>query len=294
MKLGGIFTALTTSFDHAGNLYKAKVLHNVDKLNSIALSGYVVCGSTGETPLLSVDERLELMSWVKEASAPGKTLIAGVGAESVKETVRLANCAADLGYDAALVLTPFYYPNQMHRADTQALFFRSVADRSKLPVLIYNIPQVTGYHLPVDTIAELSHHPNILGMKDSSGNMDKLREALAAVKPGFQIVTGAGLSIWDALQLGASGAVLGIANALPYACVTIWEAFRTRQPEAGIDWQARIAPASRIVAGPLGLPALKYAMDLNGYYGGPPRLPFLPPSTAAKLEIEDAFEGLRG
>jgi 4-hydroxy-2-oxoglutarate aldolase len=126
MKLQGIFPALTASFDHQGKLYKAKVLHNVEKLNDIALAGYAVCGSTGETPLLSTDERLELMGWVKEASAPGKTLIAGVGAESVHETVRLAKCAAETGYDAALVLTPFYYRNQFYRPETQALFFRAV------------------------------------------------------------------------------------------------------------------------------------------------------------------------
>ncbi len=294
MKLQGIFPALTTCFDHEGNLYKVKVLHNVEKLNAIGLSGHVVGGSTGETPLLSSEERLQLMSWVKEASAPGKTLIAGVGAESVHETVRLAHGAAEIGYHAVLVLTPFYYRNQMHRPETQALFFRAVADRSKLPVILYNIPQVTGYDLPVQTIAELSQHPNIIGMKDSSGNLEKLREVLPAVKPGFEVLTGAGASIWDALQIGASGAILAIANALPYACVTIWEAFRMREQEAANDWQKRIAPAARLIAGPHGIPALKYAMDLNGYYGGLPRLPFLPPSAAVKNEIEAVFDGVRG
>ncbi len=293
MKLQGIFPALTSSFDHEGNLYKAKVFHNIEKLNSIALAGYTVCGSTGETPLLSADERLQLMSWVKEASAPGKTLIAGVGAESVHETVRLANKAAEIGYHAALVLTPFYYRTQMYRPETQAVFFRAVADRTKIPVLLYNIPQVTGYDIPVETIADLSHHPNIAGMKDSSGNMPKLKEVVGAVKPGFQVLTGSGVSIWEALCLGASGAILAIANPLPYACVTIWEAFRTREENAGRDWQARITPASQLIARQHGIPGLKYAMDLNGYYGGVPRLPFLPPSAAAKTEIEEAFDGLR-
>jgi 4-hydroxy-2-oxoglutarate aldolase len=292
MKLQGIFPALTTCFDHEGTLYKAKIFHNVEKLNRIALSGYTVCGSTGETPLLSTDERIHLMEWVREASADGKTLIAGVGAESVHETVRVANRAAEIGYHVALALTPFYYRGQMHRPETQALYFRSVADRSKLPLLLYNIPQVTGYELPVDTIAALSHHPNIIGMKDSSGNLEKLKETVAAVKPGFQVLSGAGVSFWDALQSGASGAILAIANALPYGCVTIWEAFRTREHEAGKDWQARLFPASKLIATKHGIPGLKHAMDLNGYYGGPPRLPFVPPSPAARLEIEQAFDGL--
>ncbi len=293
MKIQGILPALTTCFNPEGDLYKSKVFHNIQKLNHIALSGYVVCGSTGETPLLSIEERIQLMEWVSEASAEGKTLIAGVGAESVQETVRIANRAAEAGYHAALTLTPFYYRTQMHRPDTQALFFRAVADRSKLPILLYNIPQVTGYHLPIETIAELSHHPNIVGIKDSSGNKDKLKETVRAVKPGFQVLTGAAALLWEALEMGAAGAILALANPLPYACVTIWEAFRTREHEAGKDWQTRIDPAARLVPSKYGIPGLKYAMDLNGYYGGPPRLPFLPPSSEAKAEIEQAFDGLR-
>jgi 4-hydroxy-2-oxoglutarate aldolase len=293
MKLQGIFPALTTCFDHEGNLYKAKVFHNIERLNQIALSGYVVCGSTGETPLLSFDERVQLMQWVRETSADGKTLIAGVGAESVHETVRIANRAAEIGYQVALTLTPFYYKNQMHRPETQMLFFRAVADRSKIPVLLYNLPQVTGYDLPTEAIAELSHHPNIIGMKDSSGNLQKLGEVIPIVKPGFQILSGAGVSFWDAFEIGASGAILAIANPLPYACVTIWEAFRTRDHDAGKDWQTRITPAGKIIEMKHGIPGLKYAMDLNGYYGGPPRLPFIPPSAKAKAEIERAFDGLR-
>jgi 4-hydroxy-2-oxoglutarate aldolase len=233
------------------------------------------------------------MDWVHEASAEGRTLIAGTGAESVQETVHMANRAAAIGFDAALVLTPFYYRNQMHRPDTQALFFRAVADRSKLPVLLYNIPQVTGYALPVDTIAALSEHPNIIGMKDSSGDLEKLAEVTRTVKPGFQVLSGFGATICEALQAGAAGAILAIANALPYACVTIWEAHRMREHEAARDWQSRIVPAARLIAAKYGIPGLKYAMDLNGYYGGPPRLPLMPPSAEAKTEIEQAFDGLR-
>jgi 4-hydroxy-2-oxoglutarate aldolase len=293
MKIQGIFPALTTCFDHEGNLYRAKIFHNLEKLNRIALSGYVVGGSTGETPLLTTEERIQVMEWVREASAEGKILIAGVGAESVHETVSLANRAAQAGYHAALVLTPHYYPNQMHRPDTQALYFRAVADRSKLPVLIYNIPAVTGYDLSAGTVAELSYHPNIIGLKDSSGNMQKLAEFVQSVKPGFQLLTGSGKKLAEALELGAAGAILAIADALPYVCVTIWEAFRRRENDAARDWQARILRAAELVPPKYGIAGLKHAMDLNGYYGGPPRLPLVPPSTEARSEIEAAFEGLR-
>ena len=293
MKLQGIYPALTTCFTRDGELYKEKILQNIRKFNNVALSGYVVCGSTGETPLLSTDERIQLMECVAEASAPGKTLVAGVGAESVQETIRMADRAAAAGFQVALVLTPFYYRTQMHRPDTQTLFFRAVADRSKLPVLIYNIPQVTGYEVPVDTLAELSHHPNIIGMKDSSGNNPKLAETARAVKPGFQILSGSAGNFAEAFELGAAGAILALANPLPYACVTIWEAFRTREYDAAKDWQSRILPLSRLVVSKYGIPGIKYAMELNGYYGGPPRLPFLPPSDEAKAEIAEAMNGLR-
>ncbi len=293
MKLQGIFPALATCFDSDGSLHKAKTFGNIQKLNRIALSGYLVCGSTGETPFLSMEERIQLMDWVREAASDGKTLIAGVGCESVRETVHLANRAAEAGFHAALVLTPFYYRTHMHRPDTQSLFFRAVADRSKLPVMLYNIPQVTGYHLPAETIAELSHHPNIVGMKDSSGNLEALNETVRLAKQGFQILSGSGGNFWNALEIGSSGAILAIANALPYACVTIWEAFRMRDAEAGKDWQSRILPAARLIASKHGIPGLKYAMELNGYYGGPPRLPFLPPSAEAKAEIEQVFDGLK-
>jgi 4-hydroxy-2-oxoglutarate aldolase len=173
------------------------------------------------------------------------------------------------------------------------LFFRAVADRSKLPVLIYNIPVVTGYDLTVDTVAELSHHPNIIGMKDSSGNMQKLAQFVKAVNPGFQLLTGSGARLAEALDIGATGAVLAIADALPYACVTIWEAFRRRENDAARDWQARIFRAAELVPMKHGIAGLKHAMDLNGYYGGPPRLPLVPPSTEARSEIEAAFDGLR-
>ncbi len=293
MKLNGIFPALTTCFDHEGNLYKTKILHNVSKLNQIGLSGYVVCGSTGETPLLSTEERIQVMEWVREASTEGKTLIAGVGCESVHETLLMAKRAAQAGYHAALVLTPHYYVNQMHQPGTQALYFRAVADRSPLPVLIYNIPMVTGCDLSIETIAELSQHPNITGMKDSSGNMEKLAQLVRAVKPGFQLLTGSGAKLAEALEIGAAGAILAIADALPYACVTIWEAFRRRENDAARDWQARILGASELVPMKYGIGGLKHAMDLNGYYGGPPRLPLLPPSPEARSEIEGVFDGLR-
>jgi 4-hydroxy-2-oxoglutarate aldolase len=293
LKLQGVFPPLTTPFDHAGNLYRAKVLHNVSRLNEVGLSGYIVGGSTGESPLLTTEERIQVFEWVREARAEGKLLIAGTASESVAETVVIVNRAAELGYDAALVLGPRYYRNLMHRPDTQALFYRSIADQAKIPLLLYNFPNVTGYDLPVETIAALAEHPNIIGMKDSSGNVEKLGATVKAVNPRFQVVSGSGTTFWPALQAGAAGGILAFADCAPYACVTIWEAFRTREYEAAEDWQNRILLAAKLVTATYGIPGLKHAMDLNGYYGGPPRLPLAPVNGEGRTEIESALQGIK-
>jgi 4-hydroxy-2-oxoglutarate aldolase len=293
LKLQGTFVPLTTPFDASGELYRAMQLENVKRLNRVALNGYIVTGSTGETALLSTEERIRTYEWVREARAEGRLLIAGTASEGVRETVNIVNRAADIGYDAALVLGPRYYRNLMHRPETQALFYRAIADQVKIPVLLYNFPNVTGYDLPVETIAALAEHPNIIGMKDSSGNVEKLAATVKAVSREFQVLSGSGTTFWPALKAGAAGGILAFANCAPYACVTIWEAFRTREYEAAEDWQNRIQLAAKLVTATYGIPGLKYAMDLNGYYGGPPRLPLVPASPEAKSEIEKSLDGIR-
>lgn len=294
MKLQGIFPPITTPFQADGALYKAKVLHNVEKWNKTALSGYVVCGSTGESVMLTPEEKFELWGWVAEAAAPEKLLLAGTGVESVRETVWLTNRAAEMGYKAAMVRTPHYYKNLLNRDEAQVLYYRSVADQAKIPLMIYNWPQTTGVDISPDAVALLSEHPNIIAIKESSGNLEKVMQLLRVVKSGFQVLIGSAPTLWPSFAVGATGAVLAFANAAPYACITIWEAHRTREQEAARDWQDRIARAAQLVTTKYGVPGLKYAMDLNGYYGGPPRLPLTTISPAAKKEIEEAFAELRG
>lgn len=294
MKLQGIFPPITTPFQHDGSLYKAKVFHNVEKWNKTSLAGYVVCGSTGESVMLTPDEKFELWGWVAEAAAPEKLLLAGTGVESVRETVWLTNRAAEMGYKAAMVRTPHYYKNLMNRDEAQVLYFRSVADQAKIPLMIYNWPQTTGVDISPDAVAMLSEHPNIIAIKESSGNLEKVMQLIRVVKPGFQVLVGSAPTLWPSFVVGAVGAVLAFANAAPYACITIWEAHRTREQEAARDWQGRIARAAQLVTVKYGVPGLKYAMDLNGYYGGPPRLPLTTISPAAKKEIEEAFAEIRG
>jgi 4-hydroxy-2-oxoglutarate aldolase len=208
--------------------------------------------------------------------------------------VCLTNRAAELGAHAALVRTPHYFKNQMTRMETQMLFFRAVADQVKIPVLLYSFPQLTGVDLSGDAVAALSEHPNIIGIKDSSGNVERIMHIVREARPGFQVLVGSAHVLLPALMMGASGGILAYANAAPYSAIAIWEAFRTREEEAARDWQNRISRPATLIGSKYGIPGLKHAMDLNGYYGGPPRLPLSVPTPAAKKEIEEAFKDLKG
>lgn len=285
---------MATPFDHAGNLYITKIQHNVEKWNKTGLAGYLVCGSTGEDVFLSAEEKCTLWEQVAKYAAPEKLLIFGTGMESVRETVCLTNRAAELGAHAALVRTPHYFKSQMTRMETQMLFFRAVADQVKVPVLLYSFPQVTGVDLAGDAVAALSEHPNIIGIKDSSGNVERVMHIVREARPGFQVLVGSAQVVLPSLMMGASGAILAYANAAPYSAIAIWEAFRTREEEAARDWQNRISRPATLIGAKYGIPGLKHAMDLNGYYGGPPRLPLSVPTPAAKKEIEEAFKDLKG
>ena len=293
-KLQGILPPIATPFDHRGDLYKIKVQHNIEKWNRTGLAGYVVCGSTGESVYLTTEEKLQLWEWVAEYAASDKILVCGTGMESVRETVALTNAAAERGYKAAMVRTPHYYKNLVHKMDAQILYFRAVADQVKIPVMIYNWPQVTGVDISAEAVVTLSQHPNIFGIKESSGSLEKCIQMIKEVQPGFQVLTGSAPILAPSLAIGCAGAVLAFANAAPYSTISIWEAHRSREFAAGMDWQNRILRAAQLVTVKYGVPGLKYAMDLNGYYGGPPRLPLTAISPEAKKEIEEAFDGLKG
>jgi 4-hydroxy-2-oxoglutarate aldolase len=294
IKLHGIFPPIATPFDRQGELYPAKVRHNVEKWNKTPLAGYAVCGSTGESVFLTTEEKIKMWEWVAESADSNKILIAGTGVEGVRETVCLSNRAAELGYKVAMVRTPHYYKNLINRPEAQALYFRAVADQAKIPVMIYNWPQITGVDIMPEAVALLSEHPNIIAIKESSGNLEKVMQMIRETKSGFQVLTGSAPTLAPSLAVGCVGAVLAFANAAPYATVTIWEAHRTRETAAALDWQNRIARPAQLVTTKYGIPGLKYAMDLNGYYGGPPRLPLTTLRPEQQKEIEQGFDGIKG
>ena len=181
MLLHGIFPPLTTPFYPDGKVYFKKLEHNVERYSRTPAAGLVVLGSTGEAIMLSDDERREVLKVAREAAAPSKVLIAGTGIESASETLRLTEYAAALGYDAALVRTPHFYKKQMQPANLLA-FYRTVADRAPLPVLIYNVPGFTGYDIPAEVVVELAKHPNIIGIKESGGDVEKIRRMAEATR----------------------------------------------------------------------------------------------------------------
>src|ERR1022692_392346 len=175
MLLHGIFPPITTPFYPDGNIYFKKLEANVERYSKTPVAGIVALGSTGEAILLSDQERRDVLKSTREAAAPNKVLIAGTGVESAVETLHLTEYAAELGYDVAMVRTPHYYKKQMQPANILA-FYRTVADRSPLPVIIYNFPQATGYDIPAELVTELAEHPNLIGIKESSGSVEKVRE----------------------------------------------------------------------------------------------------------------------
>jgi dihydrodipicolinate synthase/N-acetylneuraminate lyase len=255
MKLQGIFVDTTTPFDHNGDLYCVKIEHNtaelydalwqwsVDDLEGFWSALWEYSGLHSPTPYTRVVDR---------ETMPGAKWFEGAQ----------VNLAAEHGFVAALVETP-HYEKLLADADTQQLYFRSVADRASIPILISSRPDSTGVDLSIETMLALSSHPNIHGIVDHSGDCARAQRLGA-----FVVLCGVERVLWNALQNGASGAVLPFANAAPYAAIALWEAYRTREEEAGLDWQARIAPPAELLNTRYGVSGLKHAMDLNGYYGG--------------------------
>ena len=260
MLLHGIFPPITTPFYPDGNVYFKKLESNVDRYSRTPAAGIVVLGSTGEAILLSDQERRDVLKSAREAAAPNKVLIAGTGIESAIETLRLTEYAAELGYDVAMVRTPHYYKKQMQAANILA-FYRTVADRSPLPVIIYNFPQATGYDIPAELVIELAEHPNLIGIKESSGSVEKVRDMVertrhikrsATVTETFEAVTPRMLAA-AAGSSGEGGELVSVASLSgsssvgkpSSAAVTVVGKMKTRQKEIG--FQVLVGAAQKLL-----------------------------------------------
>ena len=286
MDLSGVFPALTTPFDSTGAVSTAYLQENIRRYLQTGVAGFTVIGSTGESVLLTKQETDAVLAAAREAIPREKRAIAGTGAESTAETIQKTKRAAELGYDVALVKTPHYY-KPAYNARVFLEHYRRVADASPIPVMLYSVPVFTGVALEPPEVIALSEHPNIVGMKDSSGDLRRVVEIVAGAKPGFQLVTGAAAAVQPSLAAGAVGNILALACVFPEKCAELFEAQRAGQTAKARELQGMVARLSRIVAGE-SIPGIKFAMDLRGYRGGLARPPLLPLQDEQKKRVTEA------
>lgn len=282
--LRGILPPLTTPFRSDGALDTAGFEANLESYATQDLAGVLVLGSNGEAASLDEDEKLALVR-IARARSGQRTLLAGTGLESTRATIALTRKVADLGADAALVLTPSYYKSQMTQAALRA-HFEAVAEASPIPVLLYSVPAFTGIAFPVGLAAELARHPRVGGMKESSGDVGLLGRIVASVPNGFEVLCGNAQVIYPALCVGAVGGILAVACCAPRPAAALFRAFAEGDHARARRLQEAIAPLAVAVTVTHGVAGLKAAMDLAGLRGGPVRAPLLPLAA-------DARDGLR-
>lgn len=277
MDLSGVFPPVTTPFQAgSGDVDLAAFRTNLATLLDHPIRGIVVGGSTGEAVLLERSERMALLEAAREMVPDDRLLVAGTGAESTRMTLGLSEAAARAGADAVLVQPPAYYRNAMS-SGVLARHYRTVADACPVPVILYQVPlRFSTVELPTGLVAELSEHPNVIGIKDSRGDMDLLAEYVVHTPPGFQVLVGSGARLYAALEIGAVGGILGVANLMPGECAELHQAFGAgRSVEAG-RIQERVGPVHKEIVGALGVGGLKFALDRLGRMGGDPRPPLQP------------------
>jgi 4-hydroxy-2-oxoglutarate aldolase len=283
LDLQGIFPPIPTPFEN-GHCALHRLEENIAKWNDTGLSGYLVLGSNGEAPMLSEAEKLELVRVARQAIPAWKILLVGSGLESTDATSVLTYRLADLGADAALVLTPSFYRDQLTSEALQR-HFETVAEASPIPILLYNVPKFTNINLSIDVVVNLSQHPNIIGMKDSSGQLGQLVELRERVPSHFQLLIGTDSVFFGGLAHGSRGAILALANVAPRECVELFNAVEDEKWDVAQALANRVAPVGRAVTSRFGVPGLKAALDELGYFGGAPRPPLLPVSEKVREEI---------
>jgi 4-hydroxy-2-oxoglutarate aldolase len=287
MKLSGVMPPITTPFQN-GKLASDKLKKNFQKWNQTGLSGYLVLGSNGEAVYLNEREKIKVIEVSRESIPKSKIMLVGTGMESTQETIRFTQQAAKMGADCALVVTPSYFKGSMK---PQILYdhFISVAESSRIGILIYNVPQFTGINLEPELVAKLSEHPNIIGIKDSSGNIGQLNEIVHLSQKRFAVFVGSAPVFFPALCIGAVGGILAVANVVPQDCVEIQNLFNEGKMNETRELQSRLTPLAKAVTTKYGIGGLKMAMDLAGYFGGDPRPPLKRPGKEVEEELKRMF-----
>lgn len=280
---------MSTPFDDNGRVDPKAIQSNTARWIARGVRGVVALGSNGEAPLLDETESDIVIAAAREAVPRDRVLLVGTGRESTPVTIAASQRAAALGADALLVRTPSYFKPRM-TPDAFAAHYTAVADAVNVPVLLYNYPAVTGVTLTADTIARLSTHPNIIGIKETSVDAAQIAAYVDASRDqDFAVLAGSAPSFYAALCLGAKGAILAAACIVPAACVALFDAFTRGDLVTARDLQRRILPIAQAVTSGFGVAGLKTALELTGYVGGPPRLPLLPAPPEAAAVIRHAL-----
>jgi len=280
--LKGIYPPLTTPFIDDEVSFD-KFLENLIKYEMKILSGYVLFGSNGESVFLTREEKLQLITTIRKHT--NRKIIVGTGLDSIKETISLTNDAAEAGADYALIITPSFFKSEM-KHHTFLNYFTKVADSVMIPVILYNVPKFTGVNLEAETIVELSSHPNIIALKDSTEISSRISELAANVHADFRLIVGTASVLFSGLSSGAVGGILALANIAPDECLQIYNLMREKNFERALEIQNRMIPVNKAVTAKFGVAGLKAAMDMMGYFGGNPRLPLEPLNEAQLIELK--------
>jgi 4-hydroxy-2-oxoglutarate aldolase len=284
----GVYIPLTTPF-RGDEVATDRLTANIRRYNATALGGYVVLGSTGEFPMLSDTERDQVLVAAREAIPRDKRFIAGTGANSTLHTIRQTRRAAEIGADAAIVITPHYFTRGFGQPAAQVRHYLAVADASPIPILIYNFPVNTGINLEPDTVAKIAQHPNVVGIKDSSGNIPQCAQIVDQTPKTFHVLVGSAAALLPALAIGAAGGILALGNIAPREWCEVYALARAGRWEEARQLAARMMPADRGIAGRYGIGGLKAALDLQGLYGGPCRPPLGTPDGDAIEDIKEVL-----
>lgn len=287
--LKGIIPPLVTPFDQGGAIRYDSFERNIDKYLEIGIDGFLVAGSTGESVYLEHSEKLKLTEIARKRIPSSKMVLAGTGCESTEATIELTKEVADYGVDAVLVKNPFYYKSQMS-FDVYMAHYTAVADASPVPLIVYNVPVFTGVPLESRLVIELAKHPNIRGMKDSSGDVKLISETVWNSDPAkFSVVAGTGATLLHTMTAGARGGIVALVCAAPRAMLELYRAYVSGDLKKADAIQRIIAPAANAVTSKHGISGLKYAMELEGFQPGIVRRPLLPIKTAQQEDLQQIF-----
>ena len=290
MELSGIYPPIITPFTRDEVDYDG-LAHNVRRWMSTGLRGLLVLGSNGEAASVDEDEAERVGATVREGVPRDRVLLAGTGRQSTRATIAATKRAAKAGADAVLVLTPFYFKAQMTH-DALVDHYRAVADASPVPVLLYNFTNVTGLNLTPETVSALSAHPNIVGLKDSNGDVGQVAGVVARVPAGFTVLVGSAATIYPAMVVGAAGGIVAVANVVPDVCVKLYDLVRAGRHDEARVLQRRLTPLAYAVTGGYSIAGLKIAMEIAGYVGGEVRRPLRPVKPEAREALQRLFEEL--